>query len=101
MSVALDAEAEVVGIGMNLAQSNARLEIASDRQTTVHKPNPKHFSGDGARLVYSIIPMEAVAGRDFRLRLGPGQADSAVAEVIGLTVREGCERGAVTRFRHD
>jgi hypothetical protein len=45
MSVALDAEAEVVGIGMNLAQSNARLEIASDRQTTVHKPNPKHFSG--------------------------------------------------------
>lgn len=100
MSVSLDAEVEVIGIGMNLARSNARLEIASDRQTTVHKPNPKHFSGDGARLVYSIIPMKAVAGRDFRLRLGPGQADSAVAEVIGLTVREGRERGAVTPYRH-
>jgi hypothetical protein len=101
MSVALDAEAEVVGIGMNLAQSNARLEIASDRQTTVHKPDPKHFSGDGARLVYSILPISPIAGREFRLRLAPGQPDSAAAEVVGLTIRDGGERGAVARYRAD
>jgi hypothetical protein len=99
MSVALDAEAEVVGIGLNLAQSNARLEIASDRHTSVYKPNPKHFSGDGARLVYSILPLKALPGRDFRLRIAPGQPDSAAAEVIGLTIRDGRERGAVARYR--
>lgn len=98
VTVHLDEDVEMIGLGTNLSQANASVRISSGQGLSQRSGNTKNFSGGDDRLTYSIVPITTLRGRDFKVHLAPGQAPELVAEVIGLTALTGWSDATITTY---
>lgn len=91
---------EIVGVGLNLAQTNGYVLIRSGSATSHAVVLPRYYKGDATSLTYVVMPVRPISGTEFEIVVhGDGPPD-AVIELAAVSLNAETREVSVPRFRH-
>ncbi len=99
IALAFDHGVEIIGVGVNLAQSNGGVSITSPLGGRHVGLAGSQFKGDGISLSYVVLPMEPLAGVAFEIAAFAVSPTVALLELAGITIRGAVRQVDVPVFR--
>ena len=90
---------EIIGIGANLAESNAVVTIKSDQGQHRSSLLTKNYRGDEKGMIFVVTPIKPLSGTRFKIAVEAlPDAENATLELAGVSLRSGTQVVDVPHF---